>query len=225
METLVLEVEKREAGGKGPARRLRAQGKVPGVFYGPGTPATPLEMDAVSFDRRIRVLEGTRLIKLESGAAELNGKMVLVRDLQEHPVSGSAVHVDLVEVPLDKPIQVSVPLHFVGKAEGVTLGGVLQPILRELEVSCLPTHIPQSIDVDVSSLGIHQSLHVEDLALPEGATAVQTDNPAVVSVQPPTVAEKAAGEEGEEGAAPTEEGGEAPAAAPAEESPEGGDKS
>lgn len=226
MEALFLEVEKRDTGGKGPARRLRASGQLPGVFYGPGIAATPVRMDAVTFDRSIRGLEGTHLIELKSSESELAGKKVLVRDLQEHPVSGDAVHVDLIEVPLDKPIDVSVPLHFVGKPEGVTLGGVLQPILREIQVSCLPTHIPQSIDVDVTSLGIHDVLHLNDLQLPEGSSLTRDDNAPVVSVQPPTVTEKPAEEEGEEGAeAPAAADGEEGAEAKPAESAEGGDAS
>jgi len=226
MESLVLEVEKRQAGGKGPARRTRAQGKVPGVFYGPGTAATPVAMDAIAFDRQVRGLEGTHLIQLKSPETALNGKMVLVRDLQEHPVSGRAVHVDLIEVPLDKAIEVSVPLHFVGKPEGVTLGGVLQPIVRELQVNCLPTHIPQSIDVDVTHLGIHDVLHANEVILPEGATRTTDDNAPIVSVQPPTVAEAAAEEEaveGVEGVPPAE--GAPGEAAPAEPAAEDEDKS
>lgn len=224
MESLFLEVERREAGGKGPARRIRAQGKLPGVFYGPGVAATPVQIDARNFDREVRGLEGTHLIELKSGDGELSGKKVLVRDLQEHPVSGAALHVDLIEVPLDKPIEVKVPLHFVGKAEGVTVGGVLQPILREIIVSCLPTHIPVSIDVDVTPLGIHDVLHVNDLQLPEGSSPARDDNAAVVSVQPPTVSATPAGEEGAEGA-PAAEGAAEGGDKPADSSEGGGEKS
>ena len=223
MDSIVLEVEKREGAGKGPARRTRAEGKLPGVFYGPSAEPLSVSMDTVFFDRNIRGLGGAHLIELKSGDQHLNGRKVLVRDLQAHPVTGAAVHVDLLEVPLDKPIVVSIPLSFVGKAEGVTLGGLLQPILREVEISCLPTDIPQAIEVDVTSLGIHDAVHLEDLTLPAGATAVQTDNPAVVSVQPPTVSdqpEEGETAEGEEGATPAADG-----AATPEGSPEGGDKS
>lgn len=210
MESLFLDVEKRETGGKGPARRIRMAGKLPGVFYGPGISATPVQMDTKTFTRTIRGIEGTHLIELKSAESDLNGKKVLVRDLQEDPVSGGVLHVDLLEVPLDKAIEVQVPLHFVGKAEGVTLGGVLQPIVREVTVNCLPTHIPVSIDVDVSSLNIHDVLHMNDLQLPEGSTAARDDNEPIVSVQPPTVAEKPEEEdvEGVEGAAPAAEGAE-----------------
>lgn len=227
MESLFLEVEKRETGGKGPARRVRAAGKLPGVFYGPGIAATPVQMDARTFDRAVRGLEGTHLIELKSGEGELNGKKVLIRDLQEHPVSGTAVHVDLIEVPLDKPIEVQVPLHFVGKPEGVTLGGVLQPILREITVSCLPTHIPVSIDVDVTSLGIHDVLHMNDLQLPDGSTPARDDNAPIVSVQPPTVTATPAEEEAAEGAegAPAEGAAEGGEDKSAESSEDGGEKS
>lgn len=223
MESLFLEVDTRDADGKGPARRLRQQGKLPGVFYGPGSPATPVQMDAITFNRQIRGLEGTHLIELKSSDAGLNGKKVLVRDLQEHPVSGRAVHVDLLEVPLDKAIEVLVPLHFTGKPEGVTMGGTLQPILREVQVSCLPTQIPESIDVDVTPLNIGDVIHVNDIVMPEGSKPAREDNAAVVSVQAPRVTEKAAeGEEGEgEAGAPAAEGGEAKP----EESGDGGDKS
>ncbi|MDG2306785.1 MAG: 50S ribosomal protein L25 [Candidatus Binatia bacterium] len=223
MESLVLEVEKRETGGKGPARRVRMEGKLPGIFYGPGTEAMPLKMDLTTFERGIRGLEGTHLIQLKSPESDLDGKMVLVRDVQVEPVSEGALHVDLIEVPLDKPIDVRVPLHFVGKPEGVTLGGLLQPILRELHVSCLPTQIPESIDVDVTPLAIHDVLHENDLVLPDGAKLTRSDNQPVVSVQPPTVTEKLAGEEADAAdAAPAAEGGEGDAK-PAESS-EGGDK-
>lgn len=212
MKPLELVVESRTAVGKGSARRARALGKLPGVFYGPGSPAQPIEMDRIGFERHVRNLEGTHLIELKSQDSALQGRMVLVRDLQEDPVGGHALHVDLVEVPLDKAIEVSVPLHFVGKAEGVGMGGVLQPLLRELLVSCLPTAIPQSIEVDVSPVGLGQSLHVADLKLPEGTTAARDDNAAVVSVNAPSVS--AADEEG---------GGEADAAAEGDAAPAGGD--
>lgn len=225
MESLFLEVEKRETGGKGPARRVRMQGKLPGVFYGPGTPASPVAMDAKTFSRTISGIEGTHLIELKSADSALNGKMVLIRDLQVDPVSDVALHVDLIEVPLDKAIEVKVPLHFVGKAEGVTLGGVLQPIIRELTISCLPTHIPVSIDVDVTPLKIHDVLHVNDMQLPEGSTPARDDNEPVVSVQPPTVSEKPTDEEDGDAAAPAAEGGGDGDAKPAEGAEGGGDKS
>jgi len=216
METLVLDVEAREGKGKGSARRARAQGRVPAIFYGPKSPSRTISVDGKELSQRITNLEGTHLIQLRSSVSDLNQKMVLLRELQSDPVSGAPLHADFYEVALDKAIEVKVPLHFTGKALGVTLGGILQPIFRELTVRCLPTAIPEYIEVDVTELAIHGAVHIADLKLPEGATAVYEANDAVVTVLPPTVEEKPAAAEGavpEEGAAPAEaaaaEGGEA----------------
>ena len=92
---------------------------------------------------------------------DLNERMVLLREMQLHPVTGAVLHADFYEVDLTERLAVKVPLHFVGKATGVVDGGILQPILRELEVECLPTEIPDFIEVDVSGLGIHDVVHVE----------------------------------------------------------------
>lgn len=199
METLTLEVETREGTGKGPARRARAQGRMPAVFYGASSEGQNLTVDARDFGRRIANLEGTHLIELRSSTAHLDKRMVLLREVQHHPVTGAPVHADFYEVALDAAIVVRVPLHFEGKAAGVALGGILQPIVREMEVRCLPTAIPDYIAVDVSPLAVHDALHVKDLKLPEGVEAMLDDGETVVSVLPPTTEAKAEGE-GAEGA-------------------------
>lgn len=209
METLILEVERREGTGKGPARRARAAGRIPGVLYGGGRASVPVAMDARQVLRQIARREGTYLLELRSADEDLNGRRVLVRELQVDPVTSAPLHLDLYEVPLDKAIEVRVPLHFVGKAAGVTMGGVLQPLLREIAVRCLPTAIPEAISVSVEALQIHDSIHVSDLALPEGAQPIPDPAEPVVTVLAPVV-EKRAEEEGE-----AEAGAEAGAAAEA----------
>jgi large subunit ribosomal protein L25 len=217
METLVLEVERREQTGTGNARRARRAGRMPAVVYGAGGATVTVSVDRHDFDRRVAHLEGTHLLELRSGDAELNSRMVLVREVQIHPITGLPLHADFHAVRLDQAIEVQVPLHFEGKAAGVTLGGILQPILREITALCLPTKIPDAISVDVSQLQIHDSLHVSDLELPEGVELVTDPSEPVVSVVPPVV-EKKAGPEGEpvegaEAAAPAAPGA-APAATP-----------
>lgn len=201
METLTLEVETREGTGKGPARRARAQGRMPAVFYGAKSEGQNLTVDARDFGRRIANLEGAHLIELRSSTAQLDKRMVLLREVQHHPVTGLPVHADFYEVALDQAIVVRVPLHFEGKAAGVALGGILQPIVREMEVRCLPTAIPEFIAVDVSPLAVHDALHVADLKLPEGVEAMLDEGETVVSVLPPTTDAKAEGAEGAEGIA------------------------
>ncbi|MBU6282292.1 50S ribosomal protein L25 [bacterium] len=200
METLIIEVEAREAAGKGPARRTRVKGLMPAVFYGPKAAARAIAVDAKTFNNRIAHLEGSHLIELRSSDASLNAKKVLLRDIQFDPVAGRPLHADFYEVDLTRPIQVRVPLHLEGKAAGVTLGGILQPILREVMVSCLPTQIPEFLVHDVTSLGMHESAHLDELKLPEGVSIVSRENEAFVTIVAPAAEEKKAAE-GAEGAA------------------------
>jgi len=209
MDTLILEVEPRDETGKGSARRARRAGKLPAIFYGPAIPSRAISVNSHDLAERITRLEGTHLIQLRSRVPELDQKMVLLRDLQSDPVHGTPVHADFYEVALDKAIEVKVPLHFTGKALGVTLGGILQPVIRELTVSCLPTAIPEHIDVDVSELPIHGAVHIADIKLPDGVSAVYEMNDAVVTVLPPTVEEKPVAAEAE---ATAEEAAAAPGA-------------
>ncbi len=211
MEEIALTVEARDQYGTGPNRRLRQSGKIPGIFYGPKSSSVPLQVDRKHFTQNVESVEGAHLIRFQSSAADLQQRVVLVRETQVHPVSGSVLHVDFYEVDLTKRLQVTVPLHFTGRARGVVEGGILQPVLRDIVVECLPTEIPQFIEVDVTGLAIHDSLHLADLACPANVTPVFESNDAVVTVLAPMAEEtKAAGGEGED-AAPVVEG-EAPAA-------------
>jgi large subunit ribosomal protein L25 len=212
LETLEIQVDAREPGNKQQARRLRRGGKIPGILYGPKTPAVALEIDRKDFSSRVADLEGSHLVRLKSTSSALANKVALVKEVQYHPITGDVVHTDLYEVDLSARIQVHVPLHFVGKAEGVVRGGILQPVVREIEVECLPLDIPEFFDVEVSGLDIGDSVHIEDLPMPAGVTAIFESNFALVTVVPPTVEEApaaaapaAAAEAAVPGAAPQEE--------------------
>ena len=190
METLEIKVDARDKKHKRDARRLLRGGKIPGVLYGPKTQAVALEFDKREFTSRVAGLEGSHLVRLKSSATSLAEKVALVKDMQYHPISGDVIHADLYEVDLTARIQVHVPLHFIGKAFGVTRGGILQPNVREIEVECLPLDIPQFFDVDVSALDIGDSVHVEELQIPDGVTAISESDLALVSVVTPTVEEE-----------------------------------
>lgn len=208
METVDIPVERRSAQGKGPARRLRAEGKVPAILYGPKRQPAQVTISQEEFERKLAALEGSHLIRLlhsDGGDADLHERMVLIREMQRHPVSGRVLHADFYEVDLTERLTVSVPLRLVGKAEGVVAGGILQPILREVEVDCLPTEIPDFIEVDVTALGIHDAVHVADLVLPAGVTPSGDTTRTVVTVLPPTVDARPA-EEGAAGAEGATEG-------------------
>jgi len=187
LETLEIQVEARDKQRKRDARRLLRSGKIPAILYGPKTAAVGLALDKKEFSRRVAGLQGSHLVRLKSAAAALAEKVALVKDMQFHPISGDVIHADFYEVDLTAKIQVRVPLHFVGKAAGITNGGILQPIFREIEVECLPLDIPEFFNVDVTALDIGDSVHIEELQMPEGVVSVAEDNLALVTVVAPTV--------------------------------------
>jgi len=189
VETLEIQVDARDPGGKRTARRLRRSGKIPGILYGTKTQAVALEFNKKEFSSRVAGLEGSHLVRLKSSATALADKVALVKEMQHHPITGEVVHADLYEVDLTAKIRVHVPLHFVGKAVGVVRGGILQPIVREIEVECLPMDIPEFFNVEVSELDIGNSVHIEALPMPEGIKAIYESNLALVAVVPPTVEE------------------------------------
>jgi large subunit ribosomal protein L25 len=189
LETLEIQADPREIKRKRDAKRLLRSGKIPGVLYGPKTTPLTLEFNKKEFTTRVAGLEGSHLVRLKSSAASLADKVALVKTMQIHPISGDVIHADLYEVDLTVKIAVTVPLRFVGKAAGVVRGGILQPIVREIEVECLPLDIPEFFNVDVSALDIGDAVHLEDLAMPEGVQAVYESNFALVTVVTPTVEE------------------------------------
>lgn len=195
MDTVEISVEPRDVRGKGPARRLRAAGRIPAIVYGPNRKATHVTVSTVEFERKIATLEGAHLVNLR-GAGSLGDAVVLVKEMQEHPLTGRILHADFLEVDLTKRVRVTVSIHFVGRAVGVVSGGIVQPVLRDIEVECLPTRIPDFIEVDVSPLEIHASVHVKDLTLPEGVVAMTDGALTVVTVAAPAAEEAPAAAEG-----------------------------
>jgi large subunit ribosomal protein L25 len=197
METIELGVESRSNTGKSSARAMRRQGKFPAVLYGAARPATSVAIDNKEFEAKVGAIEGTHLIRLNSSAADLGGRLVLVKEVQRDPVSRRVLHTDLYEVGVTAKLKLRVPLHFVGRAEGVEMGGILQPIRREIEVLCLPTEIPDFIEIDVSALGIHDAVHISDVTPPSGVEIPYDTDEALVTVLPPVVEEVKVAAEGE----------------------------
>lgn len=167
MELTKVSANVRTAGGKGPARRLRASGRIPAVAYGKGREARSL---VVSPEEVTGVLESelgvNSLIQLEvEGKEKLN---VLLSEYQYHPVTRQLLHADFVEVDLEKPVQVKVPLELTGKPQGVVMGGKLRQVFREVPIRCVPAKIPSKVTHDITELQIEQHVSAADLKLPEG---------------------------------------------------------
>jgi len=188
----VLVVELREGAGKGAARSLRRAGRAPAVVYGKGREPVPLSFDPAELLRLLAKSEAglNTLIDLRAEGAKFAERTILVKELQRDPIRGKVLHADFYEIDLTRTVQVEVPIHLVGTPVGVSLsGGILDHNLRELEIECLPRAIPDSIDVDVSALEIGGSLHVRDIALPEGVTLISDLDLSVVSVIAPSAEE------------------------------------
>jgi large subunit ribosomal protein L25 len=204
-----LAVEPRTATGKGHARKLRAKGRIPAICYSPGSGATQIQLDPHALDRLLHKSSAGMNTLIDLSGGGLDGKVVLVKELQRDPVSSSLLHADLFAVDVDKPIEVKVPVRIVGTPTGVTFGGgILDFPLREIEVLCLPRAIPEDLPIEVGNLQVGDSIHVRDIPLPAGIELVSDADLSVVSVVLPSKEEEAApvetvAVEGE-GAAPAE---------------------
>jgi large subunit ribosomal protein L25 len=198
--TKSLVAERRADKGKGAARQLRLHGRIPAVIYGRGRASESLSISSQEFERMMIGTPETRLIDL---AVEGKPVKALIREIQRHPFQPGILHVDFYEVHEGETITLSVAIHIVGVPEGVRVtGGVLDQVLREVEIEVLPGNIPERVQIDVSSLGVGQSLHVSDLVI-ENAEILTELQQTICTVVPPRVEEEAAA------VAETEEPGEA----------------
>lgn len=181
MTTNMLDATIRSEGGKGPSRRLRAEGKIPAVAYGGGIEATPV---AVSPKELGRILAGEHglntVIQLTLGGQVKMSTLVV--DYQIHPVTRAFLHADFKKIDLDKPVDVEVKLELVGKAAGVTAGGEQHQVFRKLPVRCLPAQIPVKITHDMTEVTLDSGVHVKELKLPEGVQVLLPPERTVAAV-------------------------------------------
>ena len=188
MASAALSAQPREGTGKGSARKLRAAGRVPAVIYGHGEETRMLSVDAhelVTLFSKIRVENTVITMNIEG---EAQASQALVREVQRHAYRDDVVHVDFYQIHAGEAITVGVPLRLLGNPPGVKAGGVLQHALNEIEVRCMPDRIPATLDVDISSLEIGDSVHVSDIPQPEGVEFLIDAERTVCSVMAPTLA-------------------------------------
>jgi large subunit ribosomal protein L25 len=202
MAVIPLNGTRRESLGKGGARKVRATGSIPAVLYGHGEEPVPVSIQAREFDLALRTHKGGNpIVNLALSGQEYTA---LIRAVQYDPLSHDILHLDFQHISLTETIEVRVPVHLVGLPLGVKDGGgILETILRDLEVRCLPTAIPPAIEIDVSHLNIGDSVHVRELKVPD-VTILTDIDATIATVVPPTVMEEKAAEEVVAEAAPTE---------------------
>lgn len=188
---------------KGPSRRLRREGKIPAIVYGHGTPTT-ISVEQKEFQKRFRTISSNTILTLKVGKKEYE---VLVKGFQEDLIKDVITHIDFFELERGKLLRTKVPVHVEGSAKGVREGGVLEQRIHELEIECLPKDIPDNFIVIIDELLIGDTIHVGDIAIPEGVKVLNMAEQAVVSVTniKEEVVETPAEEELEEGETPEEE--------------------
>jgi large subunit ribosomal protein L25 len=188
-ERLKLEVKERESRGSADARRLRANGVVPGVLYGGGKRPHPFTVEERELRKVLTGEHGLHAILDILFEGQKTPHHAVLKEYQLDPVRTRLLHIDLHEVRLDQPIQAQVAVALVGESEGVKEGGVLTLVLRDVNVQALPMEVPDGLELDISGMAIGDSLRVSDLRIPEGATVLDDPEAVVTTVTPPTKVE------------------------------------
>jgi large subunit ribosomal protein L25 len=202
MKAIELAANARTAKKRNQVKALRHAGRLPAVIYGSGEGAEQLEVDKKGFQHMMASTSATAVLV----DLTLDGKsrLALIQEVQHHPLSRQPLHVDFREVRKDQQVHVTVPLIPVGEAVGVKVsGGNLEHVMRQVHVSGTPAALPEMIEVDISELDIGHTLHISDIAAPEGVDFLENAGNPVFSVSRPRVEVEetpAEGEEGEEGA-------------------------
>jgi len=191
MAMLTLKSARRSESGKGVARKLRVAGRIPAVYYGRGEASIPLAINLRELQELFDRAEGANVIvDLKITGDGSQDMKALIREIQRDPVGGNILHIDLQHISLTERITVEVPVVLVGTPAGVKdSGGILEHLLREVEVECLPTDIPARLEVDVSGLQIGDTLHVSDIKAERATIKTEADR-AIATVVPPTILEE-----------------------------------
>ncbi len=200
MDTIQLSSEIRTQTGKGSARKLRSTDKLPAILYGPETDTIMLTLDCTELEKALKGKSAESVLldlRIDSGKKG-QSKKVMIKEVQRDPVKRDYLHVDLFEISLKKELEVDIPIHLVNTPIGVSEGGILQHVRREVKVLCMPDDLVDKIDVDVSDLDIGESLHIGDISFPSGLKSLEDVDVTVLTVVAPTIVEEVEEEEVEE---------------------------
>ena len=204
-----LEIENRNSVGKKSSREIRRAGKIPSVLYYKGEKPVSISIDKQLLNQAIKSDQRIYEVEIDS-----ESQYVMIKEAQYHPITDEIIHVDFMRVRRSEKMTISVPITLVGKPAGVTEGGILSQSMTQIEISCFPTNVPESIEVNVDHLDINSSVSVGDVTVDdEDIEIISTSDLSIASVIPPAVEEEpviveeeALGEEAVEGESPDEEG-------------------
>lgn len=190
MEQVLIKADRRSGTGKGVARKARASGRIPAVLYGGGVDPVSITISSKDWDTITRRMKRNVILDMEiHGGASVENRPVMVKEVQRNGLGTQIMHIDFLQVSMEKMVEVEVPIHLTGKSKGEILGGVIDVHLRSIKVECLPGQIPEEIVINMTELDIGDSVHVSDISLP-GVKLIEHGDVAILSVVPPTVEEK-----------------------------------
>ena len=183
MKQVTLSAIKREKTGKEISKKLRKQGLIPAIVYGPRFQPLPI---AVKFNELESILikhKGeTLLFNLELTDGEPSKIQAILKDYQTHPITDKIIHIDFLAIHEEETITLDIPLEFLGKPVGISKGGILEILLHELTIECLPSNIPDKIYVDINNLDVGDVLHVKDIKVPEGVKVINDPEETVLTI-------------------------------------------
>ncbi len=202
MSNMKLTADKRDAGGKGATRKLRRNGRVPAVYYFHGEEPLPLSVD----NKELRSVIHSDASLVDLNLPGKSGTTCVIREIQWDPINGEPLHIDFMGINLKEKVTVSIPVHLIGTPAGVKLGGILQHLLREISIECLPGDIPEHLEIDISALEIGDGIQISDLKL-DNVEILHDETQSIAIVRQPAVVSEDAEEEVEavEGEAEAEE--------------------
>jgi len=189
MATIQLDLKKRTKTGKGSARRLRSMGMLPVIVYGPEISPIMLSIDYKQLEKILRGKSAESIIfdlRVDSNGKKYS-KRVMIKEIQKDPVTRDYLHVDFYEISMEKELEVDIPVYLVNTPIGVSEGGILQHIRRELKISCMPRNLVDKIEIDVSGLDVGQSLHIGDISFPPGLKSMEDENLTIATVVAPAI--------------------------------------
>jgi large subunit ribosomal protein L25 len=192
MEEILIKAETRVGKGKSAVKKIRRQGGIPAVLYGKDVESIPLTISLKDWEKLRKRLKRNAILKMElPGSVDTGTRPVMVKNIQRTVIGDSINHIDFLQVSMERKVEVEIPIYLIGDAKGLVNGGIIEQHLRTVMAECLPSQIPEKVDIDITDLDIGDSVHVHEISI-EGVKLLENPGVAVVTIIPPTAAEEKA---------------------------------
>ena len=192
MEEILIKAETRAGKGKSAVKKIRREGGIPAVLYGKDVESIPLTISLKDWEKLRKRLKRNTILKMElPGSVDTGTRPVMVKNIQRTVIGDSINHIDFLQVSMERKVEVEIPIYLTGEAKGLVNGGIIEQHLRTVMAECLPSQIPEKVDIDITDLDIGDSVHVHEISI-EGVKLLENPGVAVVTIIPPTAAEEKA---------------------------------